>query len=299
MSLRTAHRPLTCGWHNSPVINEGVLMLKLHWGLAAALASIAVLTFGTSLAGAAKNGAQANVTVRLAASPQPTAVGANLTYTLTVRNWGPQRARDVVVRDRLPAGVTFVSAEASKGACSGTTVVSCSLGALRQGAVAQVKIVVQTTQAGRIVNTANVRSAQRDQARWNNQASLATMVGPAANLGLSLAATPRPATVGQPLTYTLTVRNLSTVDATNVTLTNRIPVRSTLVSVTPSQGSCTGTAPIACALGTVAAGGSAQVSIIVQPTAAGYLTNRASVKSDLRDPYRFNNSRSTTVRARA
>jgi hypothetical protein len=37
----------------------------------------------------------------------------------------------------------------------------------------------------------------------------------------------------------------------------------------------------------------------VQPTAAGYLTNRASVKSDGVDPYRFNNNRSTTVRVRA
>jgi uncharacterized repeat protein (TIGR01451 family) len=274
-------------------------MLKTRWGLAFALASISMLALGTSLAGAAHSRVHANVTVRIAASPQPTAVGANLTYTLTVRNLGPQRARGVVVRDRLPAKVTFVSAEASQGACAGTTFVSCSLGALRPGATAQVKIVVQASQSGRIVNTASVRAAQRDQAMWNNQATLATMVGPSANLGLSLAATPRPATVGQPLTYTLTVRNLSAVDATNVTLVNRIPVRSTIVSVTPSQGSCTGMTAVTCALGTVAAGATAQVVIVVQPTSAGYISDRASVKADESDPYRFNNSRSMTVRVRA
>ena len=140
---------------------------------------------------------------------------------------------------------------------------------------------------------------QRDQAMWNNQASHTTIVGAAANLGLSLAATPRPATVGQPLTYTLTARNLSAVEATNVVLTNRIPLRSTLVSATPSQGSCSGTASVTCALGTLAPGATAQVTIVVQPTAAGYLTNRASVKSDAVDPYRFNNNRSTTVRVHA
>lgn len=274
-------------------------MLKFRWGLAIALVSIAALTIGTSLGGAARARAHANVTVRIAASSQATAVGSNLTYTLTVRNLGPQRAPGVVVRDRLPARVTLVSAESTKGTCSGVAVVSCSLGTLRAGAIQQLTIVVQPNAAGRIVNTATVRSMQRDQAMWNNQASHTTIVGAAANLGLSLAATPRPATVGQPLTYTLTARNLSSIEATNAVLTNRIPLRSTLVSATASQGSCTGTASVSCSLGSLAAGATAQVTIVVQPTAAGYLTNRASVKSDGVDPYRFNNNRSTTVRVRA
>jgi uncharacterized repeat protein (TIGR01451 family) len=273
-------------------------MLKFRWGLALALASLVVLTIGTSLGGAAPFRAHANVTVRIAAS-QTTAVGSNLTYTLTVRNLGPQRAQGVVVRDRLPAGVTLVSSESTKGSCSGSAVVTCLLGTLRSGALQQVKIVVQTTAAGRLVNHATVRSAQRDQAMWNNQASHTTIVGAAANLGLSLAATPRPATVGQPLTYTLTARNLSGVEATNVVVTNRIPLRSTLVSATTSQGSCSGTSAVTCALGTLAAGATAQITVVVQPTASGYVTNRASVKSDGVDPYRFNNTRSTTVRVRA
>jgi uncharacterized repeat protein (TIGR01451 family) len=274
-------------------------MLKLRWSLAAVLALAALVTLGTSLAGAAPWRAQANLTVRVAATPGPVAVGANLTYTLTVRNFGPRGAGNVIVRDRLPANVTFVSAAASQGSCSGTSVVSCSLGRLTRGAVATVTIVVQPTQAGRIVNTATVNANKLDRARWNNRASVATTVGPVANLGLSLAATPRPATLNQPLTYTLTVRNLSASEATNVLLTNRIPMRSTFVSATPSQGSCTGGAVVSCSLGTLAPQSSAQVTIVVTPTAVGHLTNRASVKSDVSDPNRFNNARSTTVRVRA
>jgi uncharacterized repeat protein (TIGR01451 family) len=274
-------------------------MLKARWGLAFGLAAIALLALGTSLAGAAHLRGQADLTIRLAATPRPAAVGADLSYTLVVRNAGPQRARGVVLRDRLPAGVTFVSAQASQGACFGTSIVSCSLGSLARQGVAHVTIVVRPTRSGRLVNSASIFALQRDRAGWNNQARLVTFVGPAANLGLSLAAAPRPATVSQPLTYMLTVRNLSAVDATNVTLASRIPARSTLVSATPSQGTCTGTGPVSCALGTVAAGTAAKVTIVVQPTAAGYLTARAAVKSDEIDPYRFNNSRSTTVRVRA
>ena len=272
-------------------------MLKIRWGLAAALAVTATLALGTSLAGAAPYRGQANVTIRVS-GPSSVAAGANVTYTLTVRNWGPQRARGVLVRDRLPTGATFVSATASQGSCSGTSVLLCSLGGLPRGALARVTIVAVAPGAGRIVNRASVSSNQRDLAIWNNNASLATIVGQAADLGLALRATPRPATVGQPLTYTLVVRNRSSVDASNVVVTDRLPARSTFVSATASQRSCTGTGPVTCALGTLAAGATAQIMVVVQPNAVGYITSRASVKGAELDPNRANNSRSTTVRVR-
>jgi uncharacterized repeat protein (TIGR01451 family) len=273
-------------------------MLKIRFGVAAALALAAALVLGTSFADAARFRAQADVTVQVA-GPATAAAGANVTYTITVRNWGPQRARGVLVRDRLPAGATFVSATSSKGSCSGTSVVLCSLGALPRGAIARVTVVAQAPASGRIVNQANVRSLQRDRFMGNNSASLATVVGSAADLGLALKATPRPATVGQPLTYTLVVRNRSSVDATNVVLTHRLPARSTFVSATASQGTCTGTGPVNCALGTLAAGATAQVTVVVQPTGLGYITTRASVKADQLDPNRANNNRTTMVRVRS
>jgi uncharacterized repeat protein (TIGR01451 family) len=146
-----------------------------------------------------------------------------------------------------------------------------------------------------------VRSIQPDQARWNNAATLATMVASSstADVGVSAKAAPRPATIGQPLTYTFTVRNLASADAPNVVLTDRIPARSTLVSASASQGSCTTTPPIVCSLGAIAAGGTAQVTIVVQPTGLGYVTNHVAVKSDLPDAHRLNNSRTVQVRVRA
>ena len=273
-------------------------MLKIRWGLAALLALSALLVWGTSFAGAARARAQANVTIRVS-GPATAAAGANVTYTLTVRNWGPQRARGVVLRDRLPAGASFVSATPTQGVCANTSVVTCSLGALARGAVARVAVVVKAPSSGRLVNVATVRSFQRDLAMWNNRASLTTIVGSAADVGVTLRAAPRPAIVGQPLTYTLVVRNRSAVDASNVVVTDRLPARSTFVSATASQGSCSGTGPVVCALGTLAAGATAQITVVVQPTAAGYITTRAAVKADQLDPFRANNSRIATVRVRS
>lgn len=276
-------------------------MLKLRFGLALALALTTALVL-SSVGGAARGRAQANLTIRMA-GPSTADAGQNLTYTLTVRNNGPRQARGVVVRDRLPAGTTFESAQASRGSgCFGSTVVTCSLGRMNRYAVARVVIVANAPNAGRLMNVATVRSNQRDFSMFNNTASLATVVGAtsAADLGITLRATPRPATVGQTLTYTLTIRNRSTVDATDVVVKERIPARSTLGTVTPSQGTCvTTTTPISCSLGTIAAGATAQITVVVQPKAVGYITNHASVKSAMFDPVRVNNSRSLQVRVRA
>ena len=46
--------------------------------------------------------------------PDPVFVGARLTYTLTVRNAGPDTATNVRVADALPAATTFVSVTAAR-----------------------------------------------------------------------------------------------------------------------------------------------------------------------------------------
>lgn len=99
--------------------------------------------------------------------------GSNLTYTLTVTNHGPNPAFGARVTDTLPAGVTFVSATASQGSCSGP---NCSLGDMSSGASATVRIVVRPTAAGVITNRANVAGDQPDLNPTNDQATYSTNV---------------------------------------------------------------------------------------------------------------------------
>ena len=68
------------------------------------------------------------------------------------------------------------------------------------------------------------------------------------------------------------------------------PAATTFVSATPSQGSCSGTSTITCALGTLAFPGSATVMIVVTPTAVGILSNTATVSSTTTDPTPGNNT---------
>jgi uncharacterized repeat protein (TIGR01451 family) len=89
-----------------------------------------------------------------------------------------------------------------------------------------------------------------------------------------------PAAVGRPLTYTITVTNNGPGLAAGVTLTDTLPATVTLLSALPSQGSCSGTAPVTCSLGQIASGGSATVSITVRPNQAGLVTNTATVTAN-------------------
>ena len=115
-------------------------------------------------------------------SPDPVNVGSDLTYTLTATNNGPTSATGVTVTDPLPAGVSFVSATPSQGSCSGTTTVTCNLGALANGASAIVTIVVQPGAAGTLTNPASVSGDQPDPTPGNNDASVDTTVEAPADL---------------------------------------------------------------------------------------------------------------------
>ncbi|MBK8914703.1 MAG: DUF11 domain-containing protein [Phycisphaerales bacterium] len=124
---------------------------------------------------------------------------------------------------------------------------------------------------------------------------------PSADLSVSAAAAPDPLTLGGNLTYTITVANAGPSAVTGVVLTDMLPGGAALVSVSASQGSCSGVGPLTCALGTIANGASAAVVIVVTPTTAGTAVLTASVAGAERDPVTGNNMTtiSTTVVAPA
>lgn len=122
---------------------------------------------------------------------------------------------------------------------------------------------------------------------------------PAASADLSMVKSdsPDPVVQGQNLTYTLTVANAGPAAATQVVVNDSLPSGVSLISATPSQGSCTGTAEVTCQLGTINAGQSATITIVVRVLAAGTLVNGASVTSAVADPDLSDNQDSTTTQA--
>ena len=113
------------------------------------------------------------------------------------------------------------------------------------------------------------------------------------------AATPKTPTVGQPYTFTVFVTNDS-VDQ-RVDLVDLLPASASLVSATPSQGSCDlrhgnggGRDAVECALGVVPSGSTAKLEIVVTPRTLGVMTNNATATPEI-SPATAANSSSASV----
>lgn len=233
-------------------------------------------------------------------SPDPVAAGANVTFTIVVTNNGPDAATGVTVFDFLGIGGTGVSIMTTQGTCSpgtGESSPSCDLGTLASGASATVTFVASADFPCLLDNFASVTANEFDAVPGNNTATTTTTVGagaPAGTADVSVTKT-GPASVlnGDNATYTLVVSNAGPDPATTVTLTDPLPTQATLVSATPTQGSCSGTTTITCDLGTINSMASATVTIVATLSTATPINqaqNQANVTAAETDPNLGNNS---------
>lgn len=103
---------------------------------------------------------------------------AEITYTLLVRNDGPNQAHDVVVTDAAPGGVTFLSVtQPVNGSCTvAPALVSCSLGTLGPGVERSIVLTARVTRAGTYVNSATATGNGKDTNGANNTDDASTLV---------------------------------------------------------------------------------------------------------------------------
>jgi uncharacterized repeat protein (TIGR01451 family) len=111
---------------------------------------------------------------------------------------------------------------------------------------------------------------------------------PEADLALDKAATPE-ITVGQQLTYTLTITNNGLTDAEAVTVVDNLPISVTFLEASPGCAEAGGV--VTCDLGDLVFGASVEAEIVVlAPSVPGLITNQAQVSSTTPDPQPANNS---------
>ena len=250
---------------------------------------------------------EANLSIVKRAAAPTVRVFQDMTYTLTVANAGPNLATAVAVSDAVPAGFVFVSADPRCTFDAGTASVTCALGDLADAASTDVTITLrpQALNAGQTVrNTATVASDQPDPDLRDNTSGADVDVEPeVADVAIVKSANAATVQAGDTFTYTLMVFNDGPSTAPSVVVEDALPADVTVVSTSPSQGTCAEVAGgVTCQFGALASGGSAQATITVTVAAdAGgtTLVNVASVVGGVFDPRLQNNSStvSTTVTA--
>ncbi|MDO8189430.1 hypothetical protein Q5424_25940 [Conexibacter sp. JD483] len=238
----------------------------------------------------------ADVTVEKTVSTAAIPRGGTATFRLTARNIGPSVARDVELSDRLPAGLTFVSADSA--ACRETAgTVACAFGDLAVGASASVNVVVRGDLVGSYVNRAEVTTTTPEPVGGGepNDDEATLEVGPVTNLSIVKSG---PATVaaGGRIVWQLTVRNDGPDDATGVTVTDRLPAGVTEVAA--PAGCTVAGGEVSCAVGALASGDTVELEIgATVPVALGSATlvNNASVTGNELEPDLSDNSSEATT----
>ena len=224
-------------------------------------------------------------------APDPVQVNHDLTYSMTVTNHSTLFADVGFVRDILPPSLDFVSVTPSMGSCTvGTSTIDCTLGTMQPMTSATIVLVARPTNTGTVSNSAEVIYPE-DPNHANDVATSVTTVIPADpsptptatpspisfDYGITMTDSPDPVQVNHDLTYSMTITNHSPGNGDNVLVQDILPNGLSFVSVTPSQGQCmVGTSTINCQLGSIPGmGGTATITLVVQPTMIGTVTNTA------------------------
>lgn len=219
-------------------------------------------------------------------------------FDLSVRNLGPDAAVTPHITDTLPVGLIYVGYTAPVGTtCSiSGQLFTCDLPTMANGDEIIVNVHVNSGFAfseGAIENSASVSSTTADSDPSNNEGEDSVMVGPNADVAI-VKSGPSFGAEGWPLTYVLSVVNNGPAMAEFVHVNDVLPAGLTFGSVSTNFGTCSETnGTIDCDLGDMNPGDTAQITIIVTPTASlvgTTITNTAEVNSETPDGVLENNT---------
>ena len=229
--------------------------------------------------------------------------GTQYTFQLAVRNDGTVATSGAVeVTDTLPAGVTLVGSASASGWSCGSAGSPVTLTCSRSNTLAPgdtyppISFTANYPPGTAVNNTATLTDGAGSEpndadspARLNNSSTVSAGQSPLATLRLNKAALTGTISLGTLGGFRMEVRNTGPSAATGATLVDTLPAGLTYASYTATQGSCTtapgagGTTTISCALGTIAANGTATVTVRARPTSAllgQTVTNTATASSD-------------------
>ena len=198
---------------------------------------------------------------------------ANVEFTLTARNNGPNNATGVTVMTTLPAELKFISAT---GGTYNAITGEWTIGNLTSGATATLKVVGQAINSRMTVTTAaSISGYQFDTNMTNNRVNITTILDPVTDLSITKTADKSKVNYLQNVTFTLTAHNNGPDAATGVTVTDKLPAGLKFLSSTGgTYNATTGVWTI----GNLTSGATATLKIIAQAIVSNaQLTNTAVI----------------------
>jgi large repetitive protein len=221
-------------------------------------------------------------------------VGNVITFTIVATNNGPVNATGVNVSDILPAGYSYLSSTTTTGSYNNTSGL-WSIGNLNVGISQTLTITVQVNANGPYTNIANIVGDQFDANLNNNSSISSPLVGQVSDLAVVKTVNNSSPQVGENVTFTITVNNNGTSNATGVIVQDILPSGYIYVSNTSSGGTSYNNTTGIWNIGNLNTTQTKTLTIVATVKNTGNYTNIAIVSGNQSDNNPSNNISSATT----
>mgnify|MGYP001170189784 CR=1 FL=1 len=235
-------------------------------------------------------------------SPEEVAVGEVSTLTFTIDNTGTSiPVSELAFTDYFPAGMAVANPPNAFTTCTGgtltaiagTSTITYESGTVTPAAFCTISVDVIASSAGNLLNTSEeITSEYGNSGTASDTLTVTNLV----DLSLQIFENIDPIAAGEELIYTVKVTNNGPNTGEKIIVNDSLPGEVSFVST-----SCTDyfydAGELACTLGTISAGGSAQyaVTVNVDPGITQTIENTATIEAKVTDPDLTNNSATVTT----
>jgi uncharacterized repeat protein (TIGR01451 family) len=213
--------------------------------------------------------------------------GAEVEYRIMVENCSPAAAHHVLIRNPLPANARYVRAKPEP--TRRTPELQWELGTLQGGAGCEIVLVLKAAAGADLTNCTRVQFEHGECVTTRIAGSAPpvpkapstkeppTVPGGKAKLSLQITG-PEQQYINIPTPYFITLKNTGTAAATNVLIANKVPDGTTFVRADQNGQFADG--QVAWVLGTLEAGASKTVELVLGANSAGRICPKARAEAD-------------------
>jgi len=195
------------------------------------------------------------------AGPATANLGQPISYTIVVKNTGSAVAKDVVVTDNVPAGLS---------AASGQKVLTFNVGDLAPGQSKQIAVPLKADKRGRFCNVALAKATNAAEVK---DEACTTVLQP----GLTLVKEgTKQQYVGRTATYNITVSNTGDTDLRDIVVTDTAPTATRIVK---ADGAAVSGNTATWKIPTLAKGAKQSLSLVLTSTTGGNHCNEVAARS--------------------